>query len=68
MNQHWKCRIWKKLWGLSLLALIVGWVAVLQNGAILGLQGVYWFLTSLSLGLLAIPIKLDCTSCGTCQK
>ena len=67
MNHHMKCRIWKKLWLLSLLALIVGWVAVIQNSPILGLQGVYWFLSALTFGVLSIPIKLDCTACGTCQ-
>jgi hypothetical protein len=68
LNHHMKCWIWKKLWALSALAMIVGWVAAIQNSPILGLQGIYWFMTALVLGVLAIPIKLDCTQCGTCYQ
>lgn len=66
MNQIHKCWLWKGLWGLSALALIAAWVAT-KTGLVWGLGAEHWFWDALVLGILAIPIKLDCQACQVCR-
>ena len=63
---HFKCRLWKALWGLSALSLILAWVAA-RSGSVWGYGMEHWFWDALILGVLAIPIKLDCHSCSVCM-
>jgi len=57
-KKHLKCRLWKVLWGLSFLSLVLAWS---------GFDGQYWMWNALVLAMLAVPIKLDCQSCKVCQ-
>ena len=65
-RRHLKCLLWKTLWGLSVIALISAWVAT-RNGQVWGLNAEHLFWDALVLGVLAIPIKLDCHSCSVCR-
>lgn len=67
MSKHWKCRIWKALWGLGALSLILAWVSVGIRGTVLGLDPLAWYWNALVLVVLSIPIKLDCHSCEVCM-
>ena len=61
-----KCWLWKVLWALSALALIVAWVGVMRRTAVLNVDPLFLLWNALILGVLAIPIKLDCHSCDVC--
>ncbi len=64
-TKHLKCWLWKLLWVLGALSLVLAWVAGV-NGQVLQLPGIVWFFNALVFGILAVPIKLDCHSCDTC--
>jgi len=64
-RKHLKCLLWKALWGISVLSLIAAWFSL--QDTILGFNAQFWFWNGLLFGVLAIPIKLDCHSCDTCQ-
>lgn len=66
MSQHWKCRLWKTLWGLGVLSLVFAWVAT-RTGFVFGLDAQHWFWDALIFTVLAIPIKLDCHTCDVCM-
>ena len=65
MDQRWKCRIWKGLGGLGVIALVLAWLAG-KDGTMLGLDTWQWYWNALIFAVLSIPIKLDCHSCGVC--
>ena len=65
-RKHFKCLLWKGLWGLGALSLIGAWIAG-PNGNLTGLDGVQLLWNALIFGVLAIPIKLDCHSCDVCN-
>lgn len=65
---HFKCWLWKGLWGLAALSLIyTWWVATYRSDPVLGFGALYGFWNALVLGVLAIPIKLDCHTCSVCK-
>ncbi len=64
-RKHFKCLLWKGLWGASVLSLITAWFS-LKSSAVLGLEAQYWFWNALIFAALSISIKLDCHSCDTC--
>ena len=64
-KQHIKCWLWKVLWALCAISLVLAWMSGI-NGMMFNLPAGIWFWTALVLGVLAIPIKLDCHSCNTC--
>ena len=66
-RRHLKCWLWKLLWILSAAALIVAWVGIRGDKVLLGLNSLGWFWNALILGVLAIPIKLDCHTCAVCK-
>jgi len=57
---------WKILWGLSALCVLFAWYTNFTQATILNMGALAWFWNALVLGVLAIPIKLDCANCGTC--
>ena len=61
-----KCWLWKILWGVSVLALLLAWVSVLRGNPVWGLDPLLLLWGSLVLGVLSIPIKLDCHACNVC--
>ena len=65
-RKHSKCLLWKGLWTLALITMILAWISNYTQGAFLGYGALVWFWTALVLGVLAIPIKLDCHDCGVC--
>lgn len=65
MNKHYKCLLWKGLWGLGALALILSWLAG-EGGHMIGMSTEHLLWDALVLAVLSIPIKLDCHSCGVC--
>jgi len=67
MKQHWKCTLWKALWGLGALSLVAAWVAVGTKANVLGLEPLAWYWNALVLTALSIPVKLDCHSCTVCM-
>lgn len=68
MGKHTlKCWLWKVLWILSLAALIVAIVEIITQTPILGFSPDLYLWTALILGVLAIPVKLDCANCSTCN-
>lgn len=67
MKQHYKCWIWKALWILSLASFVVALVGAYGRQAVFGLEPLAWFWNALVLGVLAVPVKLDCHNCGVCQ-
>ncbi|MBI5456154.1 hypothetical protein HY969_00240 [Candidatus Kaiserbacteria bacterium] len=62
-----KCWLWKILWGLSVLAFALAWVSVLRKAPIGQFDPLFLFWNALILGVLAVPIKLDCQTCETCS-
>ena len=54
------------MWGVAVLAFLLAWVSVLRKALILGLDPLFLLWNSLVLGVLAVPIKLDCHSCDVC--
>ncbi len=64
-KKHMKCLVWKVLWLLGAISLVLAWMAG-PNGAALTLPAPMWFWSALVLGVLAISIKLDCHACGMC--
>ncbi len=66
-KKHWKCHIWKVLWGLGFIAMILAWITNFMQSTIIGMGALAWFWNSLVLGVLAISIKLDCHNCDVCQ-
>ena len=66
-KKHLKCLFWKVLWALSALSVILAWYTNFTQSAIINLGALAWFWNALVLGVLAIPIKLDCHNCNVCQ-
>ena len=67
-RKHFKCLLWKGLWGLSALAFLTACFAARKNMLIWGFGSEKLFWDALILGVLAIPIKLDCHDCSVCMK
>ena len=68
MSKHlMKCWLWKGMWSLGALAFLLAWVSVIMQAPIGSLDPLFLFWNALILGILAIPVKLDCQSCGTCN-
>ncbi len=65
-KKHFKCLLWKGLWGLGVASLVLAWVAT-KSGFAFGLDAQHWFWDALIFVALSIPIKLDCHSCDVCQ-
>ena len=57
---------WKALWGLSAVSFVLACVAIKYGVAAFGIDAQHWFWNALILGVLATPIKLDCSACGVC--
>ena len=66
MKHSLKCWLWKALWVLSVLALVVAFYEILTQKPILGLAPDLYLWTSLIFGVLAISIKHDCKDCSGC--
>ncbi|HWO07432.1 MAG TPA: hypothetical protein VNM40_02515 [Candidatus Paceibacterota bacterium] len=67
MGRHLlKCWLWKALWGLAVLCFVLAWVSVLRQAPIGQFDPLFLFWNALILGILAVPIKLDCQTCETC--
>ncbi len=66
-RRHFKCLLWKGLWGLSALSLIFAWMGSVQSNSVFGFGAQHWFWDALVLGVLAIAIKLDCHICDVCK-
>jgi len=64
-NTHFKCLLWKSLWGLGVLSLLVAWLSLITD-TVLGFDAFVWFWNAVIFAALSIPIKLDCQSCSTC--
>ncbi|MBU6431246.1 MAG: hypothetical protein KGJ58_03340 [Patescibacteria group bacterium] len=43
-RKHFKCLLWKALWGLSVLSLVAAWFS-LKSSTVLGLDAATWFWT-----------------------
>ena len=67
MGVHIKCNLWKFMWIMSVAFLISAWYSLLSKVALAGLDPLAWFWSALVLGVLCVPVKLDCHSCGTCN-
>ena len=67
MQKHYKCLLWKVLWLLSLISLILAWYTNFSQSSIISFGALAWFWNALIFSVLAIPIKLDCHSCDVCQ-
>jgi hypothetical protein len=68
-RKHIKCILWKTLWGLAFIALILAWIGARSaTGTIFTLDAGLLIYTSMILGILSIPLKLDCADCPTCGK
>ncbi len=56
---HWNCCVWplvsRLAWFLSLVALICAWIATPRPAGFLGYGSLWYFWTTISLGILAIP-------------
>ena len=65
-RKHFKCLLWKGLWGLGVIALVLAFFAI-QSGKVWGYDSLHWYAGALILAVLAIPIKLDCRSCTVCK-
>jgi len=57
--------LWKALWGLGALSLVLAWVAD-KSGQVFGLDAQHLFWDALIFVALSIPIKLDCHACDVC--
>ena len=66
-KHHMKCWLWKTLWVLAAIAFILAWVSVLRRATILNMDPLFLLWNALVLGVLSIPVKLDCHSCNTCN-
>jgi len=64
-RKHFKCLLWKALWGLGALSLVLAWVTG-KSGQVFGLDAQHLFWDALIFAALSIPIKLDCHSCDVC--
>jgi len=64
---HMKCMLWKGLWLLGTISLLLAWIALYSKTLILGFDPGAWFLSGMTFATLSIPIKLDCTSCDGCS-
>ena len=62
-----KCWVWKGLWVLSVVAFVLAWVSVLRKAPIGQFDPLFLFWNALILGVLAVPVKLDCKACETCN-
>ncbi|MDP3778937.1 MAG: hypothetical protein Q8R30_02740 [bacterium] len=65
-RKHFKCTFWKILWGLGALCVLFAWYTNFTQATIANMGALAWFWNALVLGVLAIPIKLDCHNCGVC--
>lgn len=66
VKKHFKCYLWKILWGLGALSLVLAWGS-LPTGVIATLGTAVWFWSALILGVLSITIKMDCDNCDVCK-
>ena len=67
-NKHLiKCWLWKAMWVLAALSFILAWVSVMRRAPIGQFDPLFLLWNALVLGVLSIPIKLDCRKCGTCN-
>lgn len=68
MQKHLiKCWLWKGMWGVAAFAFALAWVSVLRRAPVFQLDPIFLLWNSLILGILAIPVKLDCHKCETCN-
>ena len=68
MGKHTlKCFLWKILWVLGFAALVIAFVEIIMQEPVLGFAPDLYLWTALILGVLAIPIKLDCADCTACK-
>lgn len=62
-----KCWLWKGLWGVSALCLILAWATVITQSPLFIFAPDLYLWTALVLGVLAISIKQDCANCSVCR-
>ena len=55
------------MWSLGVFAFLLAWISVIIQRPIGSLDPLFLFWNALILGILAIPVKLDCQNCGTCN-
>lgn len=67
MSKHMKCWLWKGMWAFAALSFVLAWVSVIIKAPIWQFDPLFLFWNALVLGVLATPIKLDCSSCNTCS-
>ncbi len=59
-----KCWLWKGLWLVAVVGIILVWVSFMTQKPVLGLAPELLLWTALIAAVLAISVKLDCTSDG----
>jgi len=63
-----KCWLWKGMWALAAFAFVLAWISVIRQAPIGQFDPLFLFWNALILGILAIPVKLDChDSCTGCS-
>lgn len=62
-----KCTLWKLLWLGGFASLLAGAAALAWYGGDLLLNFKNWWLMGVLSAALAIPVKMDCKDCGTCN-
>ncbi|OGG45147.1 hypothetical protein A2673_02070 [Candidatus Kaiserbacteria bacterium RIFCSPHIGHO2_01_FULL_50_13] len=67
MKHTFKCWLWKGLWVLSVVALVVAFYEVLAQTPVLGIAPDLYLWSALIFGVLAISVKLDCRNCAACS-
>ena len=68
MGKHLiKCWLWKGLWILAAISFILAWISVMRRAPIGQFDPLFLLWNALVLGVLTIPIKLDCKACHTCS-
>lgn len=65
-KKHLKCWLWKILWGLSAIAFAFAWISVFRGAPFGQFDPLFLLWNALILGILSVPIKLDCQACDTC--
>ena len=67
LSHNLKCLLWKGLWLAGAAAFLLGWASIYMKGLVLGLDPLGWYWNALILTALSVPVKMDCSDCGTCD-
>lgn len=53
--------LWKTLWAAAALCLLAALVSIKDGVPLFGLSISFWYWNALVLGVLSIPVRLNCT-------